>query len=114
MQKSSLEALVRELRVKAAANTSHVASHTVFGGHEMTLRQTLVVMAAGGRLAEHESPGEATVLVLDGRISLSTDATTWEGRRGDLLIVPEERHRVYAQSDSSFLLTVAKPRHVDS
>lgn len=112
MQKSSLEALARELRAKAAANTPHVASHTVFGGHEMTLRQTLIVMAAGARLSEHESPGEATVHVLDGHIRLSAKAASWEARRGDLLIIPDERHSVDALEDAAFLLTVAKPRGV--
>lgn len=110
MQKMSLEALVRELRAKAAASTRKVASQTVFGGHEKTLRQTLVVLAAGGQLAEHESPGDATVHVLDGRVSLFTATDSWQGRRGDLLIVPDERHGVDAHEDSAFLLTVAKPR----
>ncbi|WP_024793452.1 cupin domain-containing protein [Tomitella biformata] len=110
MQKMSLDALVRELRAKVAGTTRQVASQTVFGGHEKTLRQTLVVIAAGGQLAEHEGPGEATVQVLDGRISLITATDSWEGRRGDLLIVPNERHSVDALEDSAFLLTVAKPR----
>ena len=110
MQKMSLTALVRELRAKAAGSTRKVASQTVFGGHEKTLRQTLVVLAAGGQLAEHESPGDATVQVLDGRVSLFTKSDSWEGRSGDMLIVPDERHGVDALEDSAFLLTVTKPR----
>lgn len=110
MRKMSLEALTRELRAKVAGATRQIASQTVFGGHEKTLRQTLVVIAAGGQLAEHESPGEATVQVLDGRISVFTATDSWEGRRGDLLIVPDERHGVDALEDSAFLLTVTKPR----
>ena len=110
MQKMSLDALARELRAKIEGATRPVASQTVFGGHEKTLRQTLVVLAAGGQLAEHESPGDATIHVLEGRVSMFTATDSWEGRRGDLLIVPEERHGVDALEDSAFLLTVAKPR----
>ena len=36
------------------------------------------------------------------------DATEWEGRNGDLLIVPKARHTLHAIEDSSVLLTVAK------
>ncbi|WP_182346093.1 cupin domain-containing protein [Tomitella gaofuii] len=108
MNKMSLVALTRELRAKAAGSERKVASSTVFGGHEKTLRQTLVVVAAGGELAEHESPGEATVQVLTGRITLDTSEDSWEGRTGDLLVIPPARHSVTAVEDSSFLLTVAK------
>jgi quercetin dioxygenase-like cupin family protein len=36
----------------------------VFGGREHVLRQTLIALAAGHQLDEHDSPGEATVHVL--------------------------------------------------
>jgi hypothetical protein len=64
---------------------------TVFGGHEKVLRQTVVGMKAGARLAEHENPGEATVLVLHGRVRLSAADQSWDAVRGDLLIVPDSR-----------------------
>jgi quercetin dioxygenase-like cupin family protein len=65
-------------------------------------------LTAGSALSEHENPGEATVQVLGGRVRLVTDATEWEGRDGDLLIVPRARHTLYALEDSAVLLTVAK------
>ena len=65
MQKISLEALARELRQTAGSNGSGRAADTVHGGHEKALRQTVVALVAGQALAEHENPGEATVLVLD-------------------------------------------------
>ena len=52
--------------------------------------------------------GEATVQVLGGRVRLVADATEWEGRDGDLLIVPQARHTLHALEDSAVLLTVAK------
>ncbi|GGJ48313.1 hypothetical protein GCM10010121_069320 [Streptomyces brasiliensis] len=61
-----------------------------------------------GGLAEHENPGEATLLVLRGRVRLTSGDTSWEGRTGDLITIPEARHSVQAVEDAAVLLTVAK------
>jgi quercetin dioxygenase-like cupin family protein len=108
MQKMSLDALAREHANRAAADSTGRSSTTVFGGHERVLRQTLIALAAGRSLAEHENPGEATVHVLQGRVRLISKGDAWEGRSGDLLIVPDARHGVEALEDSVILLTVAK------
>lgn len=76
--------------------------------HEHVLRQTLITLAAGHRLDEHDSPGEATVYVLHGRVRLAAGDVDWEGSPGDLLIVPDARHTLEALADSTVLLTVAK------
>ena len=39
---------------------------------------------------------------------LSLTGWRWEGRDGDLLIVPQERHTLHALEDAAALLTVAK------
>jgi hypothetical protein len=52
--------------------------------------------------------GEATVKVLRGRIRLTAGEVAWEGRRGDLLVVPDARHALHALEDSAVLLTVSK------
>jgi quercetin dioxygenase-like cupin family protein len=107
--KTSLEALAREQLELAAEAAGGRAAHTVFGGHEKVLRQTLIAMISGAVLSEHENPGEATVLVLSGRVRLSAgDDLAWEGSRGDLITVPDARHRLEALDDSAVLLTVAK------
>jgi quercetin dioxygenase-like cupin family protein len=107
-RKMSLDALAREHANRAAADTTGRSSETVFGGHERTLRQTLIALAAGQSMSEHENPGEATLHVLSGRVRLIGDDASWDGRTGDLIVVPEGRHGVEAVEDSVVLLTVAK------
>ena len=107
MQKLSLEALAHEHLERARGAGSGRSAETVYGGHEATLRQTLMALTAGTTLAEHETPGEATVHVLSGRVRLSAGDVSWEGRAGDLLIVPPQRHDLAALEDAAVLLTVA-------
>lgn len=108
MEKFSLTALARtELDAARQAKSGRSAA-TVFGGHEHSLRQTLIALCAGHELAEHSNPGEATVHVLLGRVILATSEASWEGAKGDLLIVPNAPHSLSATEDSAVLLTVAK------
>ena len=108
MQRFSVEALGHELLKRVAAAGGGHTADTVVGGREHVLRQTVIAMVKGATLAEHESPGEATVYVLSGRVRLSAGEVSWEGRTGDLLIVPEKRHSLEALEDSAVMLTVAK------
>jgi YihY family inner membrane protein len=108
MEKLSLEALARELMKAATAAPAGRAARTVYGGHEHVLRQTLMALTAGSSMSEHQNPGEATVHVLHGRVRLVADAVGWEGRDGDLLIVPQAPHTLHALEDAAVLLTVAK------
>lgn len=108
MEKFSVDAVAREQSRKAAASGSGRGAETVYGGHEKALRQTVIALTAGTSLAEHENPGEATVLVLDGRVRLVSAAASWEGRKGDLIVVPQARHGLEALTDAAVLLTVAK------
>lgn len=94
--------------MELAATHSGRAADTVVGGHERVLRQTVIGLIEGAELAEHENPGEATVLVLHGRGRMSSGEQSWEGRAGDLLKVPDARHSLLALTDSAVLLTVAK------
>jgi quercetin dioxygenase-like cupin family protein len=59
------------------------------------------------QMAEHESPGEATLLVISGRLQLVVGETRWQGREWDHLVIPRAPHSVEAETDTTFLLTVS-------
>ncbi|GAA2570058.1 cupin domain-containing protein [Pseudonocardia hydrocarbonoxydans] len=109
-RKLSLDALARELLEAAVRAPAGRAARTAVGGHDTVLRQTLVALCAGQELAEHDNLDEATVQVLHGRVRLVAGDTEWEGRRGDLIVVPQARHRLQAIEDATVLLTVANLR----
>ena len=48
------------------------------------------------------------MLVLRGRVRLTSGDTSWDGRSGDLVAVPPARHSLLAVEDAAILLTVAK------
>ncbi|MGV0793079.1 cupin domain-containing protein [Mycolicibacterium sp. XJ1819] len=108
MEKISLKAVAREHLEKARAAKSGRSAETVYGGHEHSLRQTLLALTAGNELDEHESPGEATLQVLHGRVTVTDAQHTWEGSAGDHIVIPRTRHGLQAIEDSVVLLTVAK------
>lgn len=107
--KLSLQALARSLSEQAAVAASGRSAETVYGGHERVLRETVIALRADATLSEHGSPGEATLQVLQGRVRLDGEDTSWEARTGDLLILPGGRHSLSALEDSVVLLTVARP-----
>lgn len=108
MKKFSLTAIARTQMQAAARISSGRSASTVFGGHEHTLRQTVMGLAAGTELKEHVNPGEATVLVLSGRIRLTSGSHQWEGRTGDMLVMPTGTSQITAIEESALLLNVAK------
>jgi quercetin dioxygenase-like cupin family protein len=112
MQKMSLDAIAREQLELAKSNAAARSSCTVFGGHEHAMRQTVVALAGDASLGEHENPGEATLCVLRGRVLLAAGTDTWEGRTGDMLIVPDARHTLQALEDAVVLLTAVPRSHI--
>jgi quercetin dioxygenase-like cupin family protein len=104
---TSLTALADEHLAAAREAHSGRSALTLHGGREHPLRQTLLAMAAGQALSEHESPGEATLQVLQGTVTLTTPEETWRGSAGDFLAVPRDRHDLAAEEDAVVLLTVA-------
>src|SRR3954469_11450684 len=79
-QKFSLTATVLEHLEIARRDASGRSSQTVYGGHEHALRQTVIALTEGQSLREHNSPGEATIYVLTGRVRLSAGDVSWDGK----------------------------------
>jgi quercetin dioxygenase-like cupin family protein len=109
MESHSLTALADEQLAAARQASSGRSARTLYGGAKRTLRQTLLALAAGRRLDDHESPGEATLHVLRGRVRLATAHESCEAGAGDLLMIPPERHNLTAIDDAAVVLTVAQP-----
>ncbi len=110
MEAISLAELTKTELDKAKSSASGRAAATIYGGHEHNLRQTLVALTQGNRLAEHESSGEATLFVLQGRVRFSAGADSVILGLGDYLIIPDHIHAVDAEEDSVILLTVSVRR----
>ena len=92
----------------AHTHASGRSAQTIYGGSDSTLRQTLIALAAGQKLDEHENPGQATVHVLTGRVRMAAAGETCDVETGSLLAVPDSRHSLEALEDAVILLTVAK------
>lgn len=108
MANESLIELQEQHLRRAREASSGRSAHTLYGGHEHTLRQTLIALTAGSVLSEHENPGEATLQVLAGQVTLVAGDERSDGAAGDLLVVPDARHSLEADEDAVVLLTVAK------
>lgn len=108
MSVTDLNALGDELLTQAHQSASGRASTTV-RGHADRLRETVIALAAGRELSDHESPGEATLQVLRGEVRLtvpdgSSELALRAGHRAD---IPDVRHGLTADTDAVILLTVA-------
>ena len=107
METTSLVDLSEEHLAKARSASSGRSAHTVHGGREHALRQTLIALAEGFGLDEHESPGEATLQVLRGNVRLVAGDDEWQGSAGDFVLIPPQRHSLAADQASVVLLTVS-------
>lgn len=111
MEHLALPDLIDDLLTQARSASSGRHSQTIHGGHEHALRQTVLGLVGGQGLATHESPGEATLQVLAGRIRFVAGEDSCELGAGAFLVIPPSRHSVDALEDSVFLLSVAvQPR----
>lgn len=110
MPSSNVREHTKDLLVAAREASSGRAAHLLHGGPESTLSQTVIALRGGASLAEHENPGEATLLVLHGDVRLHAEEQSWKGSDGDLLVVPPQRHGLEALTDAVVLLTAAKLR----
>jgi quercetin dioxygenase-like cupin family protein len=108
MDTISLTALAGEKLAEAKQTQSGRAAHTIHGGHTHELRHTVVALLAGHALAEHDSPGEATLQVLRGHLRLTAGSESCDCQTGDYVDIPPQRHALEALEDSVVMLTVLK------
>lgn len=108
MESISLTELASEKLAEARNSHSGRAAHTIHGGHTHELRQTVLALLADHDLSEHESPGEATLQVLQGHVRLTAGDDAWDGKTGGYVAIPPVRHALHAVEDSVVMLTVLK------
>jgi quercetin dioxygenase-like cupin family protein len=108
MQSISLTSMASEKLAEARKTHSGRAAHTIHGGHDHELRQTVLALLAGHELSEHDSPGQASLQVLQGHVRLTAGDDAWDGKTGDYVVIPPQRHSLQAVDDSVVMLTVFK------
>lgn len=106
MESISLTAIADEQLAAAREAKAGRSAHTVRGGTGNQLRETVIALAGGQGLAEHDSPGEATLQVLRGKVALISGGERCECSAGDFVEIPRARHSLEAIEDSAVLLTV--------
>lgn len=108
MEPISLDTLIAELFDRAGESGSGRAAHNLLAGREHPLSQTVIAIVAGHGLGEHDSPGEATLHLLRGRVTFTAGSGSCDLVAGDFLPIPRERHSVDALEDAVLLLSVVK------
>lgn len=109
-QSEAINLVQEQERLLERANAARArrAAATIYGSRDTVLRQTVIALLAQSELAEHDSPPEATLQVLSGRIQLIVGDQPTALVAGDLIEIPPERHSVTALEDSVFLLTAIR------
>lgn len=108
MSHPNLNELATEHLNKAKNSSAGRSAVTVYGGREHRLRQTLIALKESSGLGEHASPGEATLQILAGSVTFTSESGAHVLKTGDVFAIPDELHAVDANEDSVFLLTVSK------
>lgn len=108
MKPIDLTALAAEQIAAARASSNGRSSTKLVGDHTKLLRKNLIAMKQGAFLQDHESPGEATLMVLEGQVELHAGGESVNLDAGQMVEIPPMRHGVTALSDSVLILSVAK------
>lgn len=98
-----LKALADQHLAQARTSEHGRSAHTFL--HEGPLRQSVIALTAGSRLDEHTAPPAASLQVLDGRVTLTTESGDRELSAGQIHPIPQERHGLTALDDSVVMLT---------
>jgi quercetin dioxygenase-like cupin family protein len=101
-----LTAAIDELLATAAEQRAGRAARTLTPGSEpRQLKQTLLALAGGQELDEHVAPGQATLQVLRGTMTLRWEDQEQRLDAGSWSTIPAEPHRLVAESDGAALIT---------
>lgn len=92
---------------EARASSAGRAGRTLIPGAGAPLKQSLLALVGGQRLADHDSPTAATLQVLQGAVRL-TGGGDVDLRPGDIAPIPPVRHGLEALDDAVVLLTVVQ------
>lgn len=101
----ALADLASGLLEQARSHHSQRAAKTVVSGESM--RATVIALAGGAELADHDAPPAATVQVISGQVRVHAGDQDWTVDAGEVLTIPPLRHGLVAVSDAAILLTVA-------
>ncbi|MGJ9402367.1 cupin [Arthrobacter sp. KK5.5] len=101
--KAELDDLAREHLAKAATAPHGRSAHAVL--RDGRLRHTLMALDTGAVLGDHDKPESATLLVLQGSVTVSWDGGEQRVDHGGLFVLPNAVHSVRAESPAVFLLS---------
>ena len=108
MEENTLTAIAQDMLNKAREASSGRAAHNLHGGREHKLQQTMIALAQGQDLKEHENPGEATIQVIIGQVELIAGDESITLHSFDHAVIPQQRHSLHAHEDSVVLLTLVR------
>ena len=107
METIALAALGEKLLAEARSAPSGRCAVTIHGGHVNSLRQTVIGIAAGHVLDEHENTGEITLQLTRGRARVVAASDDTEMVAGDYVVIPLVWDSFEALEDTVVLLTAA-------
>lgn len=97
--------LAQDLLTRATESAAGRAAQSLRGGRENQMRHTMIALANGASLAEHDNPGEATLFVWSGSVQLTAGDEGWVLQPGEYCEIPPVKHGLIALADSVVLLS---------
>jgi quercetin dioxygenase-like cupin family protein len=110
MSPIDLHSLAQTLIDEARTHHSGRQASSFHGAPGGSLTQIVLALVKGRSLSEHENPGQATLQVIVGRVTLATSERTYALDAGDFMVIPHQRHDLVAVEDSAVVLTVVMER----
>lgn len=109
-QAFSVERLADELLDIATGDSNGRAARTIHGGSDSRLRHVLIALATGCELDTHSDPGEATLVVLRGALTVDYGQTISFAAAGDFLALRRAASRLVRATENTVMLLTVVPR----